>query len=175
MSDLWGPSGLPHPGRGDGVRPLPPAGAQQDPVPKGPLCLQHLPHPGPGPAGGPVPEGGEPEPLDHPGAPHGPAFLPHARAGAPHHGGGGPAHRLPQRRGRPGPGAGPAGNAPPGQPGAWRRLRLLGGLRGRDQRGDVCLHRHRRHPLGRGALGPGQRDDVPGPGPDWSGGGTPLL
>ena len=26
--DLWGPSGLPHPGRGDGVRPLPPAGAQ---------------------------------------------------------------------------------------------------------------------------------------------------
>ena len=37
-----------------------------------------------------------------------------------------PAHRLPQRRGRPGPGAGPAGNAPPGQPGAWRRLRLLG-------------------------------------------------
>ena len=71
--------------------------------------------------------------------------------------------------------AGPAGNAPPGQPGAWRRLRLLGGLRGRDQRGDVCLHRYRRHPLGRGALGPGQRDDVPGPGPDWSGGGTPLL
>ena len=54
-------------------------------------------------------------------------------------------------------------------------LRLLGRLRGGDQRGAVPGHRHGIHAPGPGALGIEQSDDRPGPGQHRQGGWPPVL
>ena len=70
---------------------------------------------------------------------------------------------------------GPWGDVPPGKRSPRRGLRLLGRLRGGDQRGAVYGHRHEVHPSGSGALGAEQSDDRPGPRQYRQGGRAPVL
>ena len=76
MFDLQSAPGVSDPGGADGVRHLPQAGAQQDPLHSWALCVQRLPYPGDGQHFRPLPFGDFPGSHRHSGKDDGHALLP---------------------------------------------------------------------------------------------------